>query len=71
MTLPMWIIYDRPSDFPEQFVARKWIMDKPTSEVMTASDLAGIRWAVGKVAPGSVCLARDPSDDPKIVETWL
>ena len=69
--LEMWVISERPSDYPTKFVARKFevtSVPKPTSETKIADTLEGVRQML---PPGLFCLARDPSDEPQIVETWL
>lgn len=70
-SLIIWVVYDRPTDFPDAFVARKWDMDRPTAEVLTADTLAEIRKKVRAALPGGVMMLRSTLDDPKIVETWL
>jgi hypothetical protein len=65
----LWTIYDRPSDYPDSFVARKFIVDRPTDEVIVRDTLAEVREAIGSRA--LVRIERSPSDDPKIVEVWL
>lgn len=71
--LPMWTIYDHPADYQELFVARKWIADKngptATEEVVIGATLELVRSRMQdfKLTP----IARDPNDDPKIVETWI
>jgi hypothetical protein len=71
--LMMWVIYDHPRDRPDSWVARKWVFDRsrymPTSEVLTAAKLDTLR--AGMVQRGLVCLARDATDDPCIVEAWI
>lgn len=64
----LWTIYDRPSDYPESFVARKFIV-LPTDEVIVRDTLAEVREAIGSRA--LVRIERSPLDDPKIVEVWL
>jgi hypothetical protein len=64
----LWTIYDRPSDYPESFVARKFIVS-PTDEVIVRDTLAEVREAIGSRA--LVRIERSPLDDPKIVEVWL
>lgn len=66
--LNIWVIYDHPDDFPDQFTARRWVLDRPTDEYLFADTLDELR---GKLPPGLVRLQRDPADDPKIVESWL
>lgn len=66
--LPLWVIYDRPTDMPNAFVARKWLNDVPTHEVLQAGTLDGLRSLLPR---GLHLLPRDPADDPKIVEVWI
>jgi len=66
--LPIWVIYDKPTDYPDVLVARKWLLDQPTNEVITAATLDDLR---EKLPPGLAQLSRHPSDDPKIVESWI
>lgn len=67
-TFEMWTVYDSPTDFPDLFVARRWLLDRPTEEVLQDKTLDGLR---RKLRQGLVRLERSPQDDPKIVETWL
>jgi hypothetical protein len=67
--LTLWTIYDHPRDHPDMFVARKFIYDRPTMSTLMSGDLERLRDTLRGM--GLVCINRDPSDDPKIVETWL
>jgi hypothetical protein len=70
--LPMWTVYDHPSDFPDYFVARKFFTlpeVAPSGDVVTALSLERLRAVFQRM--GLVCLARNVEDDPCIVETWL
>jgi hypothetical protein len=72
--LVMWTVYDHPDDQPDVFIARKWLIGigpEPvaTGEVITSTSLDWIRFKLTR--RGLVPLARDPKDDPMIVETWL
>jgi len=62
-------IYDHPSDYPDTWVARRWVNDKPTGELMVSADLDALRRHFARL--GLVRLDRNPADDPVIVETWL
>ncbi len=64
----LWTVYDSPIDLPGRFVARKWLLDQPTSELLQDKTLDGLR---GKLPQGLTRLPRAPQDDPKIVETWI
>lgn len=66
--LTIWAIYDSPLDMPGQFVARKWINDTPTSEVLTAATLDEL---LSKLPTGLHRIPRAASDEPQIVETWI
>lgn len=66
--LSIWTIYDHPSDFPDNFVARAFTTG-PTNEIILATSLEQLRNVFD--AAGLVQMQRHPSDDPKIVETWL
>ena len=66
--IPMWVVYDHPSDMPEQFVARKWLTDKHTEAFFLGETLEVLR---AKLPQGLTRLARHPNDDPAIVEVWL
>lgn len=67
-TLAIWVVYENPTDFPGHFVARKWLMETPTTELLLDTCLEELR---KKLPPGLARLARADIDDPKIVETWL
>ena len=66
--LELWTVYKSPSDMPGQFVARKWLLDQPTSETIQDATLEGLR---AKLPQGLMRLDRLPKDDPVIVETWV
>lgn len=74
MVLAMWVVYERPKDFPEGFIARRWsVLDggrlqASTNEVITGASLLEVR---GKLPRGLHRIHRDPRDEPQIVETWL
>lgn len=71
--LPMWTIYDHPLDYPDHFVARMYLIRRgqvlPTNLVKIAKDVDGLRGSLE--AGGLTPLARQPDDDPAIVETWV
>jgi hypothetical protein len=67
--LPIWTIYDHPTDFPDSFVARKFVFGRPTDAILTAPTLDELRRKLADI--GLVALTRSPGDDPKIVETWI
>lgn len=68
----MWVVYNRPRDYPHGYVARLHLISA-SKVVPTAKTLCGgidvIRRAMQQ--RGLVRLARDASDDPVIVESWV
>jgi hypothetical protein len=73
--LVIWTIYNRPTDFPDCFVARKFECRAgareavPTSDVIRALALDDIRWWM--LDQGLACITRAPTDPPQVVESWL
>jgi len=66
--LELWVIYKHPKDYPDKFVARKFIFDKPTFEVVIGNDINEVRLAIPK---GLTRFLPDAEDDKVIVEIWL
>lgn len=70
--LVMYTIYDKPKDYPDRFVVRRWriVGPKVTPEAvpMLADDIEDARSCI---PPGTVCMERYLLDDPNIVETWV
>ena len=74
--LQMWTVYERPSDFPNEFVVREWHViggkvTPVTTEAGGALTAPTLEQARALVPPDCVCLTRHETDDPKIVETWI
>lgn len=71
--LPMWTVYDHPSDYPNNYVARQVLIWKDGSQTspqfMIGPDLKMIREQL--MMMGLTCIGRQPGDDPVIVEVWL
>jgi len=67
-----WTIYDHPRDYPDCFVARRWLTRNKqviqTNDVLAAPTLDEIR---ALIPPGLVCFARHGLEDPAVVEVWL
>jgi hypothetical protein len=70
----MWTIYDHPKDYPDHFIARKWLIGskrnepEATDEVIAKLTLDEVRYSL---PPSLYCIGRQAGDDPCIVETWL
>jgi hypothetical protein len=68
----MFVIYDHPSDYPESFVVRQWVVSGDHVLVSPVAQLAEtIEAARAKIPLGRVKLKRTPDDDPVILEVWL
>lgn len=67
--LEIWAVYERPTDYPDYFVARKFVGENPTDEVLWAYSLKDVRQLMQRM--GLVSIGRSHNDDPVIVEVWL
>jgi hypothetical protein len=66
--IDVWIVYDSPSDFPGRYVARRFKMNEPTSDVLTAATLEDLR---ALLPAGLIRLERTEHDQPHLVEVWV
>lgn len=66
--LPLICIYDHPADYPDNFVARVWDINKPTRLIALADTLEDIRKTI---PPSMTRMPRSEKDDPTIVEVWI
>jgi len=63
-----WAIFRHPLDYPEGFVVRMFILDRPTDVSLRCGSLDTAR----RVIPAGLhCLERRPDDHPTVVEVWL
>jgi len=67
----MWVIYARPKDHPDGYIARLWQGSTPTAETIPGDQLEAVRLGIAERMPGAQRLGRQPGDDPVIVEVWL
>lgn len=72
--LSMWTIYERPRDFPDRFVARRWEIRQgvpepvPTGDMILGLTLDSLR---SRLPEGLHCQPRAPGDEAHIVEVWF
>jgi hypothetical protein len=87
MWLPLFVIYQRPSDYPNSFVVRVFDLYNAAraaaregkTVVFEGSFLLPPQFVVypsleiarTALPPGLTRLPRDPSDEPHIVESWI
>jgi hypothetical protein len=69
-----YCIYWNPSDYPKQFVVRRWGIHPETGYMFADDDckvftrLTGARKSIPN---GFVSIGRDKKDDATIVEVWI
>lgn len=72
MGISLWTIYVSPTDFPGQFVARRWysssVRQEATTDVLSGSTLDSVR---GQLPGGLRNIGRRRGDEPQIVEVWI
>jgi hypothetical protein len=72
MMLDMYVVYDHPTDFPNHFVVRHWIIGagraKPTDRCVIGKTLDEVRTAIPAYC---VRLERSPEDEPQVLESWV
>lgn len=74
-TLAMWTVYKHPSDYPDKYVARQFVVsggEGPTAthSIVIMDDLEALRDFL-RSDLHLTRLMRNEEDDPVIVETWL
>ena len=68
--IPSIVVYEKPSDYPDKYVARVFDGAKPTNVIITRDSLEEIRYDI-MLAGFGACVTRDLQDTQCIVETWL
>ncbi|WP_423396070.1 hypothetical protein [Burkholderia sp. LMG 21824] len=71
----IWVIYERPTDYPNGYVARRLrasstggVVTSPR-DVLVGDTLDEVR---AQLRPfGLYRIPRDPRDEPQIVESWI
>jgi len=71
--LDMWVIYDRPSDYPDKYVVRKWaIMSKAAPLASVGQSVHDTLDQAREAIPqGLFKLDRFIDDDLAIKEVWV
>jgi hypothetical protein len=70
--LTLWVIYDHPTDHPDDIVARRHEVRDGKSTPMEhriGGDLVILREIFRRA--GLTCIPRQEDDDVKILETWI
>jgi len=71
--LPMWVLYDHPTDMPDHFVLRLWdgMTNMPTKYIFPAPSLEGIDAQCQSIPGRFYLMERFEDDDPKIMGVYL
>ena len=73
--LTMFTVYQRPKDYPDEFVVREYEIRQEqvvaSRLVVRAPTLDAARRALRRRRPDLVCIPRALADDPVIVESWI
>lgn len=69
----MYVIYDHPKDFPEEFVCRRHCLENGRATIEPELFARGrtIEYVRAQIPNGEYRIGRSLEDDPVIVETWL
>lgn len=73
-TLSMWVIYEKPRDFPCDFVARRWDMRRSDKDFHATQEchVKPTLEAVRAMLPQDLYrIERSAGDEPHIVEVWM
>lgn len=70
--LIMWAIFDHPSDYPNYYVARSYIVRDAGIQVIGGKLFKKIGEARSfMMYNGLVCMGRSQDDHPKLLEVWF
>jgi hypothetical protein len=64
----LFVIYERPRDYPAHFVVRRWIGAEPTEDFAIADTLESAR---AELPHGLYRIPHQPGEDSVIAETWV
>ena len=73
--LSIFTIYKSPLDYPGKYVARRFLLDKPTNDRYIDENLDTVRqWVKYKIELSGTSpyrIERNVSDEPHILESWV
>jgi hypothetical protein len=71
----IYVIYDHPSDYPDNFVVRRWTIQPgtffPTDELWRHDSIEAARSQARRFSQHDSRIGRLQKDDPTIIETWI
>ncbi|CAN5475240.1 hypothetical protein BH11PSE11_BH11PSE11_21210 [soil metagenome] len=66
--LSMWVVYEDTPEFPNQYVARRYLLEVDTGDYVLGDTLNDVR---AKLPPGLMRIERSVHDVPQIRESWI
>lgn len=71
--LVFYVIYFSPTDFPGKYVVRRHRVAKASvhPEIQAFWIGGSLEEARERLPAGTICIPRDKSDEPQIVESWV
>ena len=70
LRMPAIAVYEHPRDYPDEYAARVFDVDKPTDTVMIKETLVAVQEDIRKHT-NMVFIKRGAEDEPHIVGVWL
>ena len=71
----IFVVYDRPTDFPNEIVVRKFTavsgVPEPLEIIYRGLNLLDAQSKILELSPHAIQFHRDPSDESQIVECWI
>lgn len=64
-----YVIYDKPRDYPDRYVARRWVGGVPDEKPISV--VRELRHARKAIPNHFFCVGRQVGDDVGIIETWV
>lgn len=64
----VWTIYDHPEDYPDSFIARKFLNNSPTDDIIVSDNLANIEQELEDMG---YCELPVHEPNPQIVSVWM
>jgi hypothetical protein len=64
----IWVVYESPEDFPDQYVARRFYLNRVTKDFVVGNTLVEVR---SKLPKGLFKIERSKRDHPQVRESWI
>lgn len=65
---PLFVIYEKPEDYPEHFICRVFVLDHPTPYILKKNRYGEILQAL---PPGLTFIPADRNDNPNIKGSFI